>query len=305
MPLQEASGPPCPSAWCWQWEVLVVEAKWAPGAGGGPFSSQNPGIHCHWGDVGGYTLTLTVVQTANLSSLQFVCCPTFCGSVVPSLLMFVERSIFIFPVQQPLYLLYHFIWPLWCLWLCYILSQDKVRVAHTVLDIVHQGAVAEGCCPSCSQCPPKPMPWLCLLCVGYWTDDCRGLWIAGSLSVLTCHFQIQCCCMWLFRLLSPDVKPSHFYVLILICHIFAPLLWLDWSTNPHPKFTLQPQPLNWMAQSVIAPIPKQFFLSLWEVEFQPCMSRSHEVVLSLILFPGGFSCLHLTVLLLKILLVPG
>lgn len=81
----------------------------SPGALGGPFSSQNPGTHCHWGDVGGYTLTLTVVQTANLSSLQFVCCPTFCGSVVPSLLMFVERSIFIFPVQQPLYLLYHFI----------------------------------------------------------------------------------------------------------------------------------------------------------------------------------------------------
>lgn len=56
-----------------------------------------------------------------------------------------------------------------------------------------------------------------------------------DLSVLTCHFQIQCYCTWLFRLLSPDVKPSHFYVLILICHIFTHLLWLGWSTNSSPQ----------------------------------------------------------------------
>lgn len=80
-----------------------------PGALGGPFSSQNPGTHCYYGDVGGYTLTLTVVETTNLSSLQFVCCPTFCGSVVPGLLMFMKRSIFICSVEQLLYLLYNFI----------------------------------------------------------------------------------------------------------------------------------------------------------------------------------------------------
>lgn len=42
---------------------------------------------------------------------------------------------------------------------------------------------------------------------------------------------------------------------------------------PHPKFTLQLQPLNWMAQSVIPPTPEQFFLTLWEVEFRPFMSQ--------------------------------
>lgn len=41
---------------------------------------------------------------------------------------------------------------------------------------------------------------------------------------------------------------------------------------PYPKFTLQPQPLNRVAEPVIAPKAKQFFLTLWEVEFQPCMS---------------------------------
>lgn len=71
---------------------------------------------------------------------------------------------------------------------------------------------------------------------------------------------------------------------------------------PHPKFTLQPQPLNWMAQSVIAPVPKQFSLTLWEVVW--VVHKSCEAVSSLILFPRGFH-IPISVLLLKILLVSG
>lgn len=106
MPLQKASGSPCPSAWCWlgrpseprcfRWSIFLTKS---------------------W-----YSLSLWQCWRVHLPSLQFLCCPTFCGSVAPSLLMFVKRSIFIFPVEQLLYLLYHFIGPCWYLWLCYILS---------------------------------------------------------------------------------------------------------------------------------------------------------------------------------------
>lgn len=113
---------------------------------------------------------------------------------------------------------------------------------------------------------------LCLLFACYWTNDSRGLSIARSLSVLTCHFQIQCFCTWLFRLLSPDVKPSHFYVLILICHIFALVglkhrfltptlsfshsLWTEWLSQ---WLLLNQSSFSW-------PFEKLF-------EFQPCMSQ--------------------------------
>lgn len=94
MPLQKASGPPCPPAWCWLWRPsesrclrwsIFLTKSWYPLSLGWCWRGH-PTPHCR--------TDCKSVQSAVCVLLHL--CVLLCGSVVPRLLMSVKKKVFWF-----------------------------------------------------------------------------------------------------------------------------------------------------------------------------------------------------------------
>lgn len=106
-------------------------------------------------------------------------------------------------------------------------------------------------------------------------EDCQLQDLFLSLHAIPKFSVIVCGCLGCF----PQMLNLHIFMCWYSSSTYL-LTCSGWAEAeiPHPKFTLQQQPLNRMAQSVIAPIQKQLFLTLWEVVWVSAMHVTETII---------------------------